>query len=109
MFRLVTTLCECGGTPNMVVTLEDTFVPFIILHLISHANCITKVSKVQPKSWHVVVAKLHDLPTQLAMDWANVILGVVVVHNEEGIFQLRGALPISFDPIGYWISIMLNH
>jgi hypothetical protein len=66
------------------------------------------MSKVQPKSQHVVVAKLHDLPTHIAIDRGNVILGVVVVDNEEGIFQLRGALPISVDSIGCWI-LMLNH
>jgi len=38
------------------------------------------------------MAKLHDLLTWLAIDRASVILGVVVVHNEEGVFQLRGAL-----------------
>jgi len=32
------------------------------------------------------MAKLHDLLAQLAIDRANVILGVVVVHNEERIF-----------------------
>jgi hypothetical protein len=63
MFHLATTLCECGGTPNVVVKLEDTFVPPIVPHLVSKANHITKVSKVQPKSWHVAMPKLHDLPT----------------------------------------------
>ncbi len=49
------------------------------------------MSKVQPKSWHVVVAELHDLLTWLGIDRTNVILGVVVVHNEEIMFQLKGA------------------
>ncbi len=40
------------------------------------------MSKVQPESWHVAMVKLHDLPTQLAIDQASVIFGVVVVHNE---------------------------
>ncbi len=63
MFHLAIALCEYGGTPDVVVRLENTFVPLIVPHLISKANCITKVFKVQPESWHVVVAKLHDLPT----------------------------------------------
>jgi hypothetical protein len=42
------------------------------------------VSKAQLESWHVAMAKLHDLPTQLVINQTNVILGVVVVHNEEG-------------------------
>jgi hypothetical protein len=46
-----------------------------------------EVTKVQPKFWHATMAKLHNLPMQLAIDRANVILCVVVVHNEEGIFS----------------------
>ncbi len=42
MFRLATTLCECGRTPNVVVKSEDTFVPPIVPHLVSKANHITK-------------------------------------------------------------------
>jgi hypothetical protein len=42
--------------------------------------------KVQFKSWHVDVAKLHDLLTQATVDRASVIPGVVVVHNEKGMF-----------------------
>ncbi len=45
-----------------------------------------EVSKVQSKSWHATVAKLHDLLTWLTIDQAKVILGVMVVHNEEGVY-----------------------
>jgi hypothetical protein len=58
-----------------------------------------EVSKVQPKSWHVAMAKLHDLPTHLAIDRTNVIPGVVVVHNEEIMFQLWGALTTWYRPL----------
>ncbi len=69
----------------MMVKSKDTFVPPTIPHLIFEANCM-EVSKVQPESWHATMAKLHDLLAQLAIDRANVILGVVVEHNEEGMF-----------------------
>jgi hypothetical protein len=88
---LATTLCENGGTSYVMVRLEDTFVPPTIPHQVSKTNC-TKVSKVQLESWHVAMAKLHDLLARLAINRASVILGVVVVHNEEGMVQLKGAL-----------------
>ncbi len=69
----------------MMVKLEDTFVPPIIPHLVFKANYM-EVSKVQPKFWHAAIAKFHDLLARLAIDQASVILGVVVVHNEEGVF-----------------------
>ncbi len=83
VFRLTTTLCENGGTLEVMVRLEDTFVLFAIPHLVFEANCI-EVYKVQPKCWHVAMAKLHDLPAQPAIDQTSVIPKVVVVHNEEG-------------------------
>jgi hypothetical protein len=49
-----------------------------------------KVSKVQPKSWHAVGAKFHDLLMWTTIDRAIVIPSVVVLHKEEGIFQLKG-------------------
>jgi hypothetical protein len=82
VFCLVATLCENGGTPKVMVMLEDTFLPSIIPRPIFEANRM-EVSKVQPKSWHVAMAKLHDLPTQPTINQTNVIPGVVVVHNEE--------------------------
>ncbi len=99
MFCLATTLCECGGTLNVVVRLEFFFVPLVVPHLVSNANHITKMFKVHPKFWHVIMAKLHDLPMQLAIKWASVILSVMVVHNEEKKFNYGGHWPISFDPI----------
>ncbi len=42
-----------------------------------------EVSKVQPESWHVAMAKLHNLLTQLTIDQTNVIPRVVIMHNEE--------------------------
>jgi hypothetical protein len=85
VFCLAATLCENGGTPNVMVRLEDTFIPPIVPHPIFEAN-YTKVSKVQPKSWHVVVAKLHDLLARPTIDLANVIPRIVVLHNEKKAF-----------------------
>jgi hypothetical protein len=45
------------------------------------------------------MGKLHDLPTQLVINQTNVILGVVVVHNEEGMVQLRGGLAQQYQPL----------
>ncbi len=47
MFCLATTLCESGGTPNVVVRLEDSFVPPIVPHPISKTNHNMEVFKVQ--------------------------------------------------------------
>jgi len=44
------------------------------------------------------VAKLNDLPTRPSIDQTNVIPGVVMVHNEERIFQLRGPLACRYRP-----------
>ncbi len=55
------TLCESGGTLDLMVRLEDVFAPPIIPHLVYEVNCTMEVFKVQPKSWHVPMAKLHDL------------------------------------------------
>jgi len=78
----MTTLCENEGTSNVVVRLKDIFVPFTFPQQAFKTNPM-EVSNVQPKSWHATVAKLHNLPKQLIIDWANVIISVVVVHNEE--------------------------
>jgi hypothetical protein len=91
VFHLAITLCENGGTLKVMVRSKDTFVPPIIPHPVSKANRM-EVSKVQLEYWHVVMAKLHDLLTWPTIDRTNVILGVLVVHNEEGVVQLRGAL-----------------
>jgi hypothetical protein len=32
---------------------------------------------------HVAMAKLHDLPARPTIDQTNVILGVMVMHDEE--------------------------
>jgi hypothetical protein len=84
VFHLVATLCENGGTPKMMVRSKDTFVPLVVPHPIFEANRM-EVSKVQPKSGHVAMAKLHDLPTRPIIDQTNVIPRVVVVHNEKGV------------------------
>jgi hypothetical protein len=49
VFHLVATLCENGGTSNVMVRSEDTFVPSVIPHPIFEVNC-TKMSKVQLES-----------------------------------------------------------
>ncbi len=61
VFCLAVTLCENGGIPEVMVRSKDTFVPLAIPHPIFEANHM-EVSKVQLESWHVVMAKLHDLP-----------------------------------------------
>jgi hypothetical protein len=95
VFHLVDTLCENGVTPYVVVRSKDTFVPPIIPHLVFKANHTIKVFKVQLESWHVIVAKLHDLPMWPTIDQTNVIPSVVFVHNEKGMFQLKGASAVS--------------
>jgi hypothetical protein len=66
-----------------MVRSEDTFVPLEVPLPIPKANRM-EVSKVQLESWHVTMAKLHNLLTRPTIDQANVIPRVVVVHNEEG-------------------------
>jgi hypothetical protein len=46
MFCLINTLCENGGTLDVVVRLEDAFILPIIPHPIFEANCTMEVSKV---------------------------------------------------------------
>ncbi len=108
MFRLAATLCENGGTSNVMVRSENTFVLSIVPHLVFEANRM-KVSKVQFESWHANVAKLHDLPTPPIIDRASVIPRVMVMHNEKGMFQLKGHQHAGIDPLRcYWI-LMFNH
>jgi hypothetical protein len=38
MFHLMATLCENGGTPEVMVKSEDTFVPHVVPHPISKPN-----------------------------------------------------------------------
>jgi hypothetical protein len=45
------------------------------------------------------MAKLHDLPTRPTIDRTNVIHGVVVMHNEDGVVQLKGALARRYQPL----------
>ncbi len=85
------TLCENGGTSDVMVKSKDTFVPLVVPHPISRANHM-EVSKVEPKSWHAIVVKFHDLLEHATIDQINVTPRVVVVHDEEGMCQLRGAL-----------------
>jgi len=65
--HLVTTLCENGGTLKVMVKSEDIFLPHVVPHLIFETNHM-KATKVQPKSWHVAMAKLHDLPAWPTID-----------------------------------------
>jgi len=41
VFPLVATLSESGGTPNVVVRSEDTFVPPIVPHIVYETNNTT--------------------------------------------------------------------
>jgi hypothetical protein len=54
-------------------------------------NDVEANQKTIPKnqSCHSTTAKLKDLPTHFAIDQVGVIFGVVVVCNEDGVFQLR--------------------
>jgi hypothetical protein len=61
VFCLVVTLCENSGTLDLMVRSKDTFVPLVVPHPVYEANH-PKVSKVQVESWHVAMAKFHDLP-----------------------------------------------
>jgi len=36
------------------------------------------------------MAKLHDLPTQPTIDRVGLVLGMMVLHNEICVFQLKG-------------------
>ncbi len=90
VFHLVATLCENGGTSNVMFRSKNTFVLYVVPHLVFEVNRM-KVSKVQLGSWQAILAKLHDLPTQPVIDRANVIPRLMVVHNEKGVFQLKGA------------------
>ncbi len=60
MFCFVATLCENGGTLDVMVRSKDIFVPPTDLHSFFEVNCM-EVSEVQPKYWHAAMAKLHDL------------------------------------------------
>jgi hypothetical protein len=42
--------------------------------------------------WHVAITKLHELPTHPPIDRTRVLLNVMVVRSQEGVFQMRGAL-----------------
>jgi len=46
MFQLVATLCENGGTLNVMVRSKNIFVILVVPHLVSKTNHI-EVSKVQ--------------------------------------------------------------
>ncbi len=50
VFHLVVTLCENGGTSNVMFRPKNTFVLSIVPHLVFEVNR-TKVSKVQLESW----------------------------------------------------------
>jgi hypothetical protein len=58
---LVVTFCENSGTLDVMVRSNDIFVPLVVPHPIYEANHL-KVSKAQLESWHVAMAKFHDLP-----------------------------------------------
>jgi hypothetical protein len=59
-------------------------------------NCPPLVVKVPP--WHAAITKLHDLLPQLPIDRACILLGVVVVHKENGVFQLKEVFGQHYQP-----------
>jgi len=64
---------------------------------------------VQPKSWHVATTKLHELQMQPTINQVNVVPDVMVVHNEEGVFNQGGHWHDNVDPTWYcWIP-RFNH
>jgi hypothetical protein len=85
---LMATSCESGGTLNVVVRWDDIFALTIVTQHVFKVDC-TKVCKVHLESWHVVVAmvKFHDLLTWPTIDHAKVGPSVMVVHNEEELFN----------------------
>jgi hypothetical protein len=44
------------------------------------------------QSLHSTTTKLKDLPTRFTIDQVGIIFGVVVVCNEDGVFQFRRSL-----------------
>jgi hypothetical protein len=91
------TLCEGGGTPTMVATLEKLLVLTIIPQNIPKVNKI-KVSKVE--FWHVAIAKLHKFPTHPTINRADIVPCVVVMCNKEGIFSIeKGVGTIILTPL----------
>jgi hypothetical protein len=55
------------------------------------------------------MAKLHDLPAWLPIDRTSVIPRVVVVHNEEGMVQLKGALARWYRPFKVLLDSGIQH
>jgi len=90
MFQLVATLHENGGKLNVIVRSKNIFVILVVPHLVSKTNHM-EVSKVQLEYWHATMAKLHDFRARLAIDQTNVIPKVIIMDNEKGVFQLKGA------------------
>ncbi len=56
----------------------------------------------QPKSWHAITTRLlreqsdvgefHELQMQPTINQVDIVPDVMVMHNDEGVFQPRGAL-----------------
>jgi len=90
-----------------MIMLEHIFVPIIIFHPVFEANH-TKVSEVQLESWHVVVAKFHDLPTRPAIDQANVIYGLWLCIMKNKCFSWRGHWHINTNLIRCCWIIVFN-
>ncbi len=74
--------------------MDDGYVkgPFGINSILPHILKVKpiEVSKVHFELQHVAMAKLHDLLTQPTIDRVGVIHGMMVLHNEKCVFQLKG-------------------
>ncbi len=119
-FRLAATLCDGVDTPGMVATLvKDSHkvlfsqppisqIPISDIHV--NGLFVGKIHVGQPLAmvvppWHVTPTKFHELPTCPPIDRTKVLPDVVVVQNQEGIFQIGGLHDDIIDPKGYyWIQ-----
>ncbi len=77
---------KVGGTLGMVTMLDESLIMIEVPHKDFEAN-----QKTIPKnqSRNSTIAKLKALPTHSAIDGVGVIFGMVVVCNEDSVFQLR--------------------
>lgn len=69
----------------MVSSIEDSL-SIIVPHIVIK---VAKTQNFETSSCHIVIVKIQDLSTCPTINQAKVILNVVVVHNEDGVFQLQ--------------------
>jgi hypothetical protein len=82
---LIGTLCEDRGTPGTVTVVKDSLI--IAPH--SFIDQIIQPNFLDLSSWHLITARLQKLLTHLSIDQVKVILHMMVVQNDKGVFQLN--------------------